>query len=146
MARKLGIQYPGALYHVTNRGGRREAIFKGEPDRQRLLETLAECCQKTDREAPGPCLMPNHCHLVGDALQEAVEAKRERAVARVSKQMSWSEADLAAHRKRDAKKVRLADELRARTTMPLSCTEERLKMRSGGYLTRLLHRYGKPAK
>jgi hypothetical protein len=30
--------------------------------------------------------------------------------------------------------------------MPLSCTEERLKMRSRGYLTWLLHRYGKPAK
>jgi REP element-mobilizing transposase RayT len=134
------------VYHVTNRGERREAIFKGDPDRQRLLETLAECCQKTGRAAPGPCLMPNHCHLVGDALEEAVEAKRERAVARVSKPMSWSEADLAPHRKRDAKKVRLAHELRARTTMPLSWTAERLKMRSRGYVTWLLHPYGNPAK
>jgi REP element-mobilizing transposase RayT len=146
MARKLGIQYPGALYHVTNRGGRREAIFKADPDRQRLLETLAECCQKTDREAAGPCLMPNHCHLVGDALREAVEAKPQWAVAEGLKRMGWTEADLARHHKADAKKVRLAHELRATTTMPLSCTEERLKMRSRGYLTWLLHRYGKPAK
>jgi hypothetical protein len=28
MARKLRIQYPGAVYHVMNRGDRREAIFQ----------------------------------------------------------------------------------------------------------------------
>jgi hypothetical protein len=27
MARKLRVQYPGAIYHVMNRGDRREAIF-----------------------------------------------------------------------------------------------------------------------
>jgi hypothetical protein len=29
MARKLRIQYPGAIYHVVNGGDRREAIFEG---------------------------------------------------------------------------------------------------------------------
>jgi hypothetical protein len=28
MARKIRIEYPGALYHAMNRGDRREAIFK----------------------------------------------------------------------------------------------------------------------
>lgn len=28
MARKLRVQYPGAIYHVMNRGDRREPIFK----------------------------------------------------------------------------------------------------------------------
>ena len=32
MARKLRIQYPGAMYHVMNRGDRREAIFKDDQD------------------------------------------------------------------------------------------------------------------
>jgi len=27
MARKLGVEYPGAIYHVMNRGDRREPIF-----------------------------------------------------------------------------------------------------------------------
>ncbi len=27
MARKLRLEYPGAIYHVMNRGDRREAIF-----------------------------------------------------------------------------------------------------------------------
>jgi hypothetical protein len=36
MARKLRIQYPGAIYHVMNRGDRWEAIFEDDEDRQRL--------------------------------------------------------------------------------------------------------------
>ena len=51
MARKLRIQYPGAIYHVMNRGDRREAIFEDDEDRQRLLETLTEACKKTGRQA-----------------------------------------------------------------------------------------------
>ena len=46
MARKLRIQYPGAIYHVMNRGGRREAIFGDDEDRHRFLETLGEACAK----------------------------------------------------------------------------------------------------
>ena len=35
MARKLRIQYPGAIYPVMNRGDRREAIFEDDEDRER---------------------------------------------------------------------------------------------------------------
>ncbi len=44
MARKLRIQYPGAVYHVMNRGERRESIFHDNDDRQRFIETLGEVC------------------------------------------------------------------------------------------------------
>ncbi len=37
MARKLRIQYPGAIYHVMNRGDRRDPIFKDEADHERFL-------------------------------------------------------------------------------------------------------------
>jgi len=37
MARKLRVQYPGAICHVMNRGDRREAIFKDDVDRRRFL-------------------------------------------------------------------------------------------------------------
>ncbi len=47
MARKLRVEYPGAIYHVMNRGDRREPIFHDDQDRQRFLETLAEACAKT---------------------------------------------------------------------------------------------------
>jgi REP element-mobilizing transposase RayT len=64
MARKLRIQYPGAIYHVMSRGDRREAIFEDDEDRERLLETLTEAYQKTGWQLHAYCLMRNHFHLV----------------------------------------------------------------------------------
>jgi putative transposase len=64
MARKVRIQYPGAMYHVMNRGDRREAIFGDDEDRQRLLQTLTEACQKTGWQVHAYCLMRNHFHLI----------------------------------------------------------------------------------
>ena len=64
MARKLRVQYPGAIYHVMNRGDRREPIFKDEQDRRRFLETLGEACDKTSWQVHAYCLMGNHFHLV----------------------------------------------------------------------------------
>jgi REP element-mobilizing transposase RayT len=64
MARRLRVQYPGAIYHVMNRGDRREPIFKDDQDRQRFLETLGETCDKTGWQIHAYCLMLNHFHLV----------------------------------------------------------------------------------
>jgi hypothetical protein len=61
------------------------------------------------------------------------------------KAMGWTEQDLAARRKGDAAKVKLAASVRAETTMPLAWVAERLRMGSRGYLAWLLHRQGKPA-
>ena len=47
MARKLRVQYPDAIYHVINRGDRREPIFRHDADRLRFLVTLGEVCGKT---------------------------------------------------------------------------------------------------
>jgi REP element-mobilizing transposase RayT len=63
MARKLRIQYPGAIYHVMNRGDRREAIFEDDEDRQRWLKTLGEACEKTGWQVHAYCLMGNHFHV-----------------------------------------------------------------------------------
>jgi REP element-mobilizing transposase RayT len=64
MPRKLRLEYEGAIYHVMNRGDRREAIFKDDTDRERFLETLGECCAKTGWQVHALCLMPDHFHLV----------------------------------------------------------------------------------
>ncbi len=40
MARKLRVDYLGAIYHVMSRGDRRELIFQEDADRQRCIETL----------------------------------------------------------------------------------------------------------
>jgi len=47
MARKNRIEFEGAVYHVMDRGDRREAIFLDDRDRERFLETLGEACAKT---------------------------------------------------------------------------------------------------
>ncbi len=65
MARKLRIEYPGAIYHVMNRGDRREPIFLDDKDRQLFMETLGQACQKTAWQVHALCLMPNHFHLKG---------------------------------------------------------------------------------
>ena len=69
MPRKLRVEYPGAIYHVMNRGDRREPIFKDDVDYRRFLETLGECCGKTDWQVLAYCLMPNHFHLVVETPQ-----------------------------------------------------------------------------
>jgi N12 class adenine-specific DNA methylase len=48
MARKLRVEFEGAVYHVMNRGDQRERIFVDAEDRRVFLETLGEACAKTE--------------------------------------------------------------------------------------------------
>src|SRR5436190_24346325 len=64
MPRKLRVEYPGAIYHVMNRGDRREPIFTDNEDRKRFLACLGERCDKTDWQVHAWCLMANHFQLV----------------------------------------------------------------------------------
>jgi REP element-mobilizing transposase RayT len=64
MPRKLRMEYLGAIYHVVNRGDRREDIFKDDLDRKGFLSTLEEACHKTEWQVHAYCLMRNHFHLV----------------------------------------------------------------------------------
>jgi REP element-mobilizing transposase RayT len=78
MPRKLRIQYPGAMYHVMNRGDQREAIFRDDDDRQKFLSTLGEACQKTEWQVPAYGLMRNHFHLVLETPQPNLVAGMKR--------------------------------------------------------------------
>lgn len=69
MPRKLRVQYPGAIYHLMNRGDRREDIFQDDEDRRRFLQTLGDACQKTGWQVHAFCLMSNHFHLVVETPQ-----------------------------------------------------------------------------
>jgi putative transposase len=62
--RKLRVEYEGAIYHVMNRGDRREPIFLDDDDRRLFLETLGQACAKTGWQVHAWCLMGNHFHLV----------------------------------------------------------------------------------
>ncbi|HAO77954.1 MAG TPA: hypothetical protein DCQ92_03055 [Verrucomicrobia subdivision 3 bacterium] len=57
MARKLRVEYPGAICHVLNRGDRREPIFWDNADRQRFVEAML--AQKQPRKLSGECAYRN---------------------------------------------------------------------------------------
>ena len=64
MARKLRVEYPGAIYHGMNRVGRREAIFNDDAGRQPFVGTPGEACAKTGWPVHACVLITNHFHLV----------------------------------------------------------------------------------
>jgi hypothetical protein len=54
MARKLRIQYPGAVYDVMNRGDQREVLFgDGQPTVCGLLSATSERDRQVQSEAQG---------------------------------------------------------------------------------------------
>jgi putative transposase len=64
MSRPLRIEYPGAIYHVTSRGDRREPIYRDDADRIAHLGVLGQALERFDAEVLAYCLMGNHYHLV----------------------------------------------------------------------------------
>ena len=64
MSRALRIEFPGAVYHVTSRGDRREPTYLDDEDRLRQLAILAQAMQRFDAQVLAYCLMGNHFHLV----------------------------------------------------------------------------------
>jgi len=63
MARKLRLEYEGALYHVINRGNYRAAVFAEEGARKAFMGCLFEACEKAGWVLHGYVLMSNHYHL-----------------------------------------------------------------------------------
>ena len=74
MARQIRIEYEGAIYHVMNRGDRREDIFLDDRDRQDFLKTLGEVCRRAGWRVHAYCLMGNHFHLVIETPQPTLVA------------------------------------------------------------------------
>ena len=64
MSRPLRIEFPGAIYHVTSRGDRREPIFDDDQDREAFLDVVGTALERFDACALAYCLMGNHYHLV----------------------------------------------------------------------------------
>jgi putative transposase len=63
MARPLRIQYPGAIYHVMNRGGSRQKVFLEKQDFGAFLKTVREIHDRWGVELFAYCLMGNHYHV-----------------------------------------------------------------------------------
>jgi len=64
MSRPLRLEFPGALYHVTSRGDRREPIYDDNEDRLLFYEVLKEVYKRYRWRIHAYCLMDNHYHLL----------------------------------------------------------------------------------
>lgn len=64
MSRPLRIEYPGAWYHVMNRGRRAEKIFLTKSDFGLFVDVLKETAEAWKVHVVAYCLMPNRYHLL----------------------------------------------------------------------------------
>lgn len=64
MARSLRIEYPGAVYHITSRGNKKEPIFLEKEDFLLFLLTLHSVTDFHHWICHAYCLMNNHYHLL----------------------------------------------------------------------------------
>ena len=76
MARPLRVEFPGALYHIINRGNAGEDVFKSLRDREKFLDYLETASSRFSIRIHTYCLMTNHYHL----LVETPEANLSQAI------------------------------------------------------------------
>ena len=62
MSRPLRILFPGAWYHVMNRGLRRQAIFRKEADYAGFVSLVHDVRELWGVRVAAYCLMTNHYH------------------------------------------------------------------------------------
>ncbi len=72
----MRIEYPGAFYHVINRGNAGEKIFKSKRDKGKFLEYLEKAVERFSIIIHTYCLIDNHYQL----LMETPEANLSVAV------------------------------------------------------------------
>ena len=64
MARALRIEYPGAVYHITSRGNKKDLIFLNSKDRFDFFSTFNSVVNLHNWICHAYCLMDNHYHLL----------------------------------------------------------------------------------
>ena len=84
MARKLRLEFPGAIYHVINRGNYRGFVFRTLGARRAFEACLFQACERSAWQLHAFVVMGNHYHL-------AVETPQGNLVAG----MQWLQATFA---------------------------------------------------
>jgi putative transposase len=64
MVRPLRVEFPGAFYHVTSRGNKKEDIYQDDKDREMFLRILGRTVCINNWVCHAYCLMNNHYHLL----------------------------------------------------------------------------------
>lgn len=63
MARKLRLEFPGAIYHVINRGNYRSWVFKEDDTKAAFERCLFDACERSGWVLHAFVVMGNHYHL-----------------------------------------------------------------------------------
>jgi REP element-mobilizing transposase RayT len=170
MARKLRVEYPGAIYHVMNRGDRREPIFKDDQDYRLFLDTMSVACARTGWQVHAYVLMRNHFHLVletpGANLVAGMKWLLGTYTSRFNRRhklfghlfsgrykalivdgsgdgyLKWDEEELGRCPKGYAAKARIAQRLRRETTVTHSWIAQRLGMGTASTVRKALWKLG----
>ena len=69
MARRLRIQFPGAIYHVINRGNYRRDVFENVGAAKAFEIALGETCERFRWQVHAYVIMRNHFHLAVGTLE-----------------------------------------------------------------------------
>lgn len=69
MARKLRLEFPGAIYHVINRGNYRSHVFKSEGAKQAFAACVFAACERSGWLLHAFVIMGNHYHLAVETPQ-----------------------------------------------------------------------------
>jgi len=70
MGRPHRIEFPGALYHIINRGNNKNPTFLDEMDYKVFLKFLYEIKKEKNFILYCYCLMPNHFHFLLETIHE----------------------------------------------------------------------------
>jgi REP element-mobilizing transposase RayT len=96
MPRSPRLQAPGATYHVTTRGNRRQEIFTDTRDRLRFLQLLGQVVDLLGWRCHAYCLMTNHYHLLIQTLEADISRGMHRLNGVYAKWFNWRH-DYAGH-------------------------------------------------
>ena len=95
MARLAHLVIPGVLYHVTQRGNRRQQTFFENGDYELYRSLLGEAARRAGARVWAYCLMPNHVHLIvvpsdPDGLRRTFADAHRRYTGYINARQRWT--------------------------------------------------------
>ena len=94
MTRPLRLEFPGAFYHIVNRGNAQGKIFLNNRDREKFLEYLRDSVERFALIVHAYCLMDNHYHLIV-----------ETPDANISRALQWLNVSYAVYFNKKRKRI-----------------------------------------
>jgi putative transposase len=89
MTRPLRLEFPGALYHVTSRGNRRNSIYIDDADRRAWLRVLGRVCERHQFVIHSFCQMTNHYHLLLETVEPNLSTGMRQLNGLYSQYFNW---------------------------------------------------------